>query len=67
MALRTHLRGACPEDKMEFKLFLSPAFDSLDDILKRNHSDESSSAVLSLVCLFFDRLQNSCEYWCASV
>ena len=43
---------------MEFKLFLSPAFDSLDDVLKFDHSDGSSSAVLSLVYLFFDRLQN---------
>ena len=58
MALGMHLRGACPEDKMEFKLFLSPAFDSLDGILKRNHSHENSSSVLSLVRLFFDRLQN---------
>ena len=50
MALGMHVRGACPEGKMEFKLFLSPAFDSLDDILKCDPSNESSSAVLSLVC-----------------
>ena len=58
MALGMHVRGACSEDKMEFKLFLSPAFDSLDDFLKRDHSNESSFPVLSLVCLFFDRLEN---------
>ena len=58
MALGMYVRGVCPEDKMEFKLFLSPAFDSLDDVLKFDHSNGSSSAVLSLVCLFFDRLQN---------
>ena len=43
---------------MEFKLFLSPACDSLDDVLKFDHSNGSSSVVLSLVCLFFDRPQN---------
>ena len=58
MALGMHVRGVCPDYKIEFKLFLSPAFDSLDDILKLDPSNGSSSAVLSLVYLFFDRLQN---------
>ena len=58
MALGMHVRGVCPDYKMEFKLFLSPVFDSLDDILKFDPSNGSSSAVLSLVYLFFDRLQN---------
>ena len=58
MALGMHVRGVCPDYTMEFKLFSSPAFDSLDDILKFDPSNGSSSAVLSLVYLLFDRLQN---------